>query len=259
MPPARVRAAATREKEFNEQRQRHRRPQPAPDPIGTHPIGTPPVGTNPSAWAAARMTSTPLYRSEVLDAKRNRWLGNLILRQPLSHWALTWIAIGTVAIAVAFLYVGEYARKARVEGRLVDIPTAAQGAQGDSARLEAELMVPESLLAAAVVGSEVQLRYPAFPHQHYGQYRGRIVRISRQPIPFASSAPTGSADAATGRAPGIYRATVSLERQRVRNDRGIERDLQPGLTVHADVIVERRRLYAWLFEPFSRLRDRLRG
>lgn len=199
------------------------------------------------------MTATPLYRSEVLDAKRNRWLGNLILRQPLSHWTLTWIAIGTVAIAVAFLYVGEYARKARVEGRLVDIPTAV--ADG-SAGLEAELMVPESLLAAAVVGSEVQLRYPAFPHQHYGQYRGRIVRISRQPIP---SVPTGSADAAPGRAPGIYRATVSLERQRVRNDRGIERDLHPGLTVQADVIVERRRLYAWLFEPFSRLRDRLRG
>lgn len=202
------------------------------------------------------MTATPLYRSEVLDAKRNRWLGSLILRQPLSHWVLTWIAIGTVAIAVAFLYAGEYARKARVEGRLVDIPTAQQDAAGGSAGLEAELMVPESLLAAAVVGSEVQLRYPAFPHQHYGQYRGRIVRISRQPIP---SAPTAPAAAATGRAPGFYRATVSLERQRVRNDRGIERDLHPGLTVQADVIVERRRLYAWVFEPFSRLRDRLRG
>jgi len=260
MPPARARAVATREKEFDEHRKRHRR-LPAPDPIGTDPIGTDPIGAEPTAqpsiaWAAARMTPTPLYRSEVLDAKRNRWLGSLILRQPLSHWTLTWIAIGTVAIAVAFLYVGEYARKARVEGRLVDIPTALPDASGDSHRLEAELLVPESLLAAAVVGNEVQLRYPAFPHQHYGQYRGRIVRISRQPIASASS---GSTDAARGRAPGLYRATVSLEHQRVRNDRGIERDLHPGLTVQADVIVERRRLYAWLFEPFSRLRDRLRG
>lgn len=190
------------------------------------------------------MTATPLYRSEVLEAKRNRWLGGLILRQPLSHWVLTWIAICTVSIAVAFLYLGEYARKARVEGRLVDLPAAA----GGSPRLEAELAVPETLLAALTVGGEVELRYPAFPHQHYGQYRGRIVRISRQPI----------ASAAAGPAVTTYLATVSLERQRVRNDRGVERDLHPGLAVQADVIVERRRLYAWLFEPFSRLRERLR-
>ena len=190
------------------------------------------------------MTATPLYRSEVLEAKRNRWLGGLILRQPLSHWVLTWIAICTVSIAVAFLYLGEYARKARVEGRLVDLPAAA----GGSPRMEAELAVPETLLAALTVGGEVELRYPAFPHQHYGQYRGRIVRISRQPI----------ASAAAGPAVTTYLATVSLERQRVSNDRGVERDLHPGLAVQADVIVERRRLYAWLFEPFSRLRERLR-
>ena len=191
------------------------------------------------------MTATPLYRSEVLDAKRNRWLGGLILRQPLSHWVLTWIAICTVSIAVAFLYLGEYARKARVEGRLVDLPAAA----GASPRLEAELAVPETLLAALTVGGEVELRYPAFPHQHYGQYRGRIVRISRQPIASAAAGPTAT----------TYLATVSLERQRVSNDRGVERDLHPGLAVQADVIVERRRLYAWLFEPFSRLRERLQG
>lgn len=193
---------------------------------------------------AARVTATPLYRSEVLDAKRNRWLGGLILRQPLSHWVLTWIAISTVSIAVAFLYLGEYARKARVEGRLVDLPAAA----GSSPRLEAELAVPETLLAALTVGGEVELRYPAFPHQHYGQYRGRIVRISRQPIASAAAGPTAA----------TYLATVSLERQRVSNDRGVERDLHPGLAVQADVIVERRRLYAWLFEPFSRLREKLR-
>jgi hypothetical protein len=201
------------------------------------------------------MTSTPLYRAEVLDAKRNRWLGSLILRQPLSHWVLTWIAISMIVIAITFLYVGQYARKARIEGRLVDIQTTACDADGDSPGLEAELLIPERLLAAAVVGNEVQLRYPAFPHQHYGQYRGRIVRISRQPIP---SSPISVADAAHGQVPSLYRATVWLERQRVRNDRGIERDLHPGLTVQADVIVERRRLYAWLFEPFSRLNERLR-
>ena len=211
---------------------------------------------------AARMTPTPLYRSEVLEAKRNRWLGSLILRQPMSHWAMTWIAVGTVAIAVTFLCVGEYARKVRVEGRLIE--TAIETAIGPAdvtlpaaatqARLEAELWVPETMLASTVVGSEVLLRYPAFPHQHYGQYRGHIVSIARQPMSSAGAQRTDSVDP-----PSRYRITVALERQRVRNEQGIQRDLHPGLSVEADVVVERRRLYAWLFEPFSRMRDRLRG
>jgi hypothetical protein len=217
----------------------------------------------------APMTHTPLYRSEVLEAKRNRWLGSLILRQPMSHWAMTWIAIGTVAIAVAFLCFGEYARKIRIEGTLIegtliegtgiDTPTAAQPATADgvepaNSSLEAELLVPENLLASIPIGGEVLLRYPAYPHQHYGQYHGRIVRISRQPVPTMR---TGTADAAVGHAQSTYRATVALDRQRVRDDSGVERDLRPGLGVEADIVLEKHRLYEWLLEPFARLRERI--
>lgn len=209
------------------------------------------------------MSPTPLYRPEVLESRRNRWLGRLILRQPISHWAMTWVAIGTAALAVAFLYTGEYARKVRIEGRLVDAtpidavrvdaPSSMSRGGGDGATLEAQLAVPEDLLASTTVGAEVLLRYPAFPHQHYGQYRGRIVRIARRPIAAAASI-SDEADAETR--PVAYRVTVALERQRVRDDHGKERDLQPGLGVQAEVVVEKRRLYEWLFEPFARLRER---
>ena len=200
------------------------------------------------------MAATPLYRSEVVEAKRNRWLGSLILRQPMSHWAMTWLAIGAVAIAIAFLCIGEYARKIRIEGRLVDTPTAARYAVAGIANptdsgLEAELLVPESLLASIPIGGDVLLRYPAYPHQRYGQYRGRLVRVSRQP------AQVGTIDASAGQS--IYRATVALELQRVRDDRGIERDLRPGLGVEADIVLEKHRLYEWLLAPFARLRERI--
>lgn len=218
------------------------------------------AGATGSARSArvAPMSRTPLYRPEVLEARRNRWLGRIILRQPIAHWAMTWIAIGTAALAVAFLCSGEYARKVRIEGRLVDavradaMPVAAMRADAaspteqsgnDGTTLEAHLAVPEALLASTRVGAEVLLRYPAFPHQHYGQYRGRIVRIARHPIAAASSTIA-------------YRVTVALERQRVRDDHGEERDLQPGLGVQAEVVVEKRRLYEWLFEPFALLRER---
>lgn len=205
------------------------------------------------------MTHTPLYRSEVLEAKRNRWLGSLILRQPISHWAMTWVAIGTVAIAVAFLCFGEYARKIRIEGTLVDSPAAAHPATASGAGpadsgLQAELLIPESLLASIPIGGEVLLRYPAYPHQHYGQYQGRILDISRQPAPAVR---TGAAGAAAARAQSHYRATVALDRLRVRDDSGIERDLRPGLGVEADIVLEKHRLYEWLLEPFARLRERI--
>jgi hypothetical protein len=206
------------------------------------------------------MASTPLYRSEVIAAKRNRWLGSLILRQPMSHWAMTWLAIGAVAIVIAFLCIGEYARKIRIAGTLVDTSTAAQYADSGTTNrahsgLEAELLVPESLLASIPIGSDVLLRYPAYPHQHYGQYHGRIVRISRQPAPSPQAGRIVAA--ATGNMQSAYRATVAIERQNVSDDRGIERDLRPGLGVEADIVLEKHRLYEWLLEPFARLRERI--
>lgn len=205
------------------------------------------------------MTHSSLYRPEVIEAKRNRWLGSLILRQPMSHWAMTWIAIGMVAIAIAFLSIGEYARKIRIEGTLVDTSTPARfPAAGDASPahsgLAVELLVPETLLASIPIGGEVLLRYPAYPHQRYGQYRGRVVEISRQPV---ASAQTGPTTVASGRAQSAYRATVALERQRVRDEDGIERELRPGLGVEADIVLEKHRLYEWLIKPFARLRERI--
>ncbi|MCC7248332.1 MAG: HlyD family efflux transporter periplasmic adaptor subunit [Lysobacter sp.] len=208
------------------------------------------------------MSRTPLYRSEVLDAKRNRWLGRLVLRQPMSHWAMTGGAIAIVALLTVFLFVGEYARKVRISGRLVEIATSpraanerliaqgsAQGATQRAPPLEAELWIPEHALASVDVGAEVFLRYSAYPHQRYGQYRGRILRISR--IPTADASPQ-ALDEISGAQASRYRAVVSLERQRVRDDRGVERDLRPGLGVMADIVVEKRALYRWLFEPLAR-------
>ncbi len=234
------------------------------------------------------MSLTPLYRSEVLEAKRNRWLGRLVLRQPMSHWAMTGAAVAIVALLTVFLFVGEYARKVRISGRLVEIATspraadppgipqgaaqgAAQGSPQSAPRFEAELLIPEHALASVDVGAEVFLRYSAYPHQRYGQYRGRVLRISRVPADAeandsrtssqASAPATASAqapaqsktaDERAGARASLYRAVVSLERQRVRDDRGVERELRPGLGVMTDIVVERRPLYRWLFQSLAR-------
>ena len=183
------------------------------------------------------MTGSPLYRREVLASRHNRWLGPMLLRQPVSHWVATWAAIALVAALAVYLCVGEYARKARLEGRVVAV--------GDTPRVE--LVVPEPLLPTIATGHDVWLRYRAFPHQHYGRYRGRVVRIAAQ-----GTSPDP-------RTPTVFIATVALDDARVRDDRGRSRALLPGLGVDAEIVVDKRPLYAWLFEPLARLRGRDAG
>ena len=208
------------------------------------------------------MASTPLYRPEVIEAQRNRWLGRLIVRQPVSHWVLTWCAIALVGVAIVFLAVGEYAQKVRVGGQLVAGPApigiAAFNA-GVPASLEAELYLPDRLLESSAVGSEVLLRYDAFPYQHYGQYRGRIVRIADSPLPTShAGVPHAEAGAAAGDGP-LYLAVVALDDQNVRSDSGRIRALRPGQRLQADIVLEKRRLYEWILEPFARWRGRSAG
>lgn len=64
------------------------------------------------------MTDT-LFRHEVLDAKRNSWLGGISLAQPLRLWVLAGFALLAAAAILGFLILGEYTRRSRVAGQLV--------------------------------------------------------------------------------------------------------------------------------------------
>jgi membrane fusion protein len=60
-----------------------------------------------------------LFRHEVLEAKRNSWLGGISLAQPLRLWALTAFAMLAASAIIAFLVLGEYTRRSKVAGQLV--------------------------------------------------------------------------------------------------------------------------------------------
>ncbi|MEI7444702.1 MAG: HlyD family efflux transporter periplasmic adaptor subunit [Burkholderiales bacterium] len=69
--------------------------------------------------ASREEVAQPLFRSEVMRARRGQWLGPVLLVSPLSHaiWAL--LAIAVVVALVAFVTFGEFTRKVRVNGWLV--------------------------------------------------------------------------------------------------------------------------------------------
>lgn len=63
--------------------------------------------------------SQPLFRDEVLKARRTRWLGDISLAQPLRLWVLTGLAVLAASTIVLFVTLGAYTRRSTVAGQLV--------------------------------------------------------------------------------------------------------------------------------------------
>ena len=59
-----------------------------------------------------------LFRPEALASKQQAWLGSVQLTRPVPLWVATGFVLGVAALVLAFLWTGEYARKARVTGFL---------------------------------------------------------------------------------------------------------------------------------------------
>ena len=115
--------------------------------------------------------------------------------------------------------------------------------------LHAELLVPTRAIGFVTQGAEVVLRYDAFPYERFGQYRGKITEIGRNI--WTQGERIGSL---TAREP-VYRVDVQLERQNVAA-LGQEFQLRPGMLVNADLLLERRTILEWIFEPVLQLKGR---
>ena len=111
--------------------------------------------------------------------------------------------------------------------------------------LQAHLYAPSSAVGFLRVEQPVLLRYQAFAYQKFGHQRGRIEQVSLAPLQPAELA--GQPWAGVVREP-MYRITVALERQEMPAY-GVLQPLAPGMQLDADVPIERRKLYEWLFEP----------
>lgn len=116
--------------------------------------------------------------------------------------------------------------------------------------LHAELLVPTRAIGFITKGQEVVLRYEAFPYERFGQYRGLVADISR-----TVWSPGEKIGPLAVREP-VYRVAVKLDRQGV-GAIGQEFPLRVGMLVNADILLEKRSLLEWIFEPVLQLRGRL--
>lgn len=117
-----------------------------------------------------------------------------------------------------------------------------------NARLQAHLYAPSSAVGFMHADQAVLLRYQAFPYQKFGHQPGRVVQVSRSPLQAAEVVGLSLPGAGAWATEPLYRITVVLDRQTV-SAYGQAQPLVPGMQLDADVLLDRRRLIEWIFEP----------
>lgn len=109
----------------------------------------------------------------------------------------------------------------------------------ENSRPQAQFYVPSHAAGFLARGQEVRIAIDAFPSQRFGTVPARIVQISSTAMPRTT--PQGETVA-------VFLVTAELERPYV-NAFGQRRALLPGMTLSAQIVVERQSLFQWLFAP----------
>lgn len=119
----------------------------------------------------------------------------------------------------------------------------------EDAELTAELYAPTRAIGLVEPGKETRLLYDAFPYQRFGSFEGKVASISRiavdpreTEIPFPFEEP-------------VYRVSVALDQQTVEAF-GEPAPLQAGMTLQANIVLERQSFLAWLLQPLSAVLNR---
>jgi membrane fusion protein len=115
-------------------------------------------------------------------------------------------------------------------------------------RLQANLFVDSSAIGFVEKGAVVMLRYAAFPFQRFGLYRGVVTEVTRAPVESGDALDASGLKDADKNRGGVYRIVVRPDKNSI-SAYGEERPLEAGMRVEADIALEKRPLFRWLFDP----------
>lgn len=119
----------------------------------------------------------------------------------------------------------------------------------DNMQIEADLYVPSRAIGFIKLGQEVRLLYDAFPYQRFGSFKGTVSAISRVILaPHELDAPLKIEEP-------VYKVKVQLGRQSVEAF-GNQLLVQPGMTLTANIVLERLSFWDWLMAPFRAVSKR---
>jgi membrane fusion protein len=134
-------------------------------------------------------------------------------------------------------------------GRSVQAGQALLTIMPEGSVLEAELFVPSRAVGFVAKGQEVRLLYDAFPYQYFGSHKATITNITETILsqgelltPFKLTEP-------------VYRVTADIEKKTIEA-RDMVLSLQSGMTLKANIVLERRSFIDWLLDPLRAVRER---
>jgi membrane fusion protein len=125
--------------------------------------------------------------------------------------------------------------------------------------LQAHLYAPSRTAGFLKPGQAVYMRYAAYPYQKFGLQTGHITAVSATPF-SASELPPNIAQqlmAQAGSNEALYRINVRLDQQTITSY-GEPLQLKAGLTLEADVLQERRKIWEWVLDPLLAARAQLK-
>jgi membrane fusion protein len=113
--------------------------------------------------------------------------------------------------------------------------------------LYAHLLVPTRAAGFVEPGQTVNLRIDAYPYQRFGALPARIDRISSSVItPDELSAPVSGSEP-------VYQVVAGLSGQTIQAY-GLERKLEAGMLLQADIVVDQRPIWRWALDPVLAMR-----
>ncbi|HEX8573762.1 MAG TPA: HlyD family efflux transporter periplasmic adaptor subunit [Allosphingosinicella sp.] len=111
----------------------------------------------------------------------------------------------------------------------------------EGSRLEVWLYAPSRAIGFVRPGQPVRLNFDAFPYQRFGVGRGTVTAVSRVPVEASAI------DSDLGITEPVFRVRVRLDGMPPRASGG--QALRPGMTLSANLVLERRSFWEILFNP----------
>lgn len=111
--------------------------------------------------------------------------------------------------------------------------------------LEAQLLIPSHAAGFVRPGQRVAIRYAAYAYQKFGLQVGTVQQVTQNAL---TQAEVGALLGGQVPPEALYRVRVRLDRQHVMAY-GRQQALKPGMALEADLLLDRRRLLEWVFEP----------
>jgi membrane fusion protein len=133
-------------------------------------------------------------------------------------------------------------------------------------KLEVNLYASSRMAGFVKPNQIVLINYQAFPYQKFGLHEGTVVDISSTPLSngelpvnFASTILSNLQHEGNGENSNenLYRIRVRLNSQTL-NGYGEITSIKPGMTVDADIIQDKRRIWEWILDPIMAMKKNFR-